>query len=224
MSARIIDLTHPIEPGMTTYPGLPGPTVTDFLSREASRSKYGAGTTFQIGRLEMVANTGTYLDAPFHRFSEGMDIAAVPLERVADVDGIVVEPREPGERAIGPEVFAGRDLGGRAVLVRTGWSRHFGSPRYGEGYPFLTRDAAQALVAEGPALVGIDSLNVDDASDGARPAHTLLLGAGIPILEHLTRLDLLPLEGFRLFAAPAPFRGLGSLPVRAFAVLDTGRE
>jgi len=220
-STRIIDLTHPIEPGMTTYPGLPGPGVTDFLSREASRSRYDAGTTFQIARLEMVANTGTYLDAPFHRFPDAMDVAGVPLERVADVEGIVVEALEEKGRAVGARAFAGLDLRDRAVLVRTGWSRHFGSARYGEGHPFLTRDAAEALLAGGPAVVGIDSLNIDDTSDGARPVHTLLLGAGILILEHLTHLDALPLSGFRLHAAPAPFRGLGSFPVRAYAVLDS---
>lgn len=223
-SKRIVDLSHPIEPGMTTYPGLPGPTVTDFLSREASRSRYDAGTTFQIGRLEMVANTGTYVDAPFHRFSDAVDVAGIPLERLADVEGIVVEALQEQGRAVGPEAFAGRDLRGRAVLVRTGWSRHFGSARYGEGHPFLTRPAAEALLEGGPAVVGIDSLNIDDTSDGARPAHTLLLGAGIPILEHLAHLEALPLSGFRLHAVPAPFRGLGSFPVRAYAVLDSPPE
>lgn len=229
---RMIEVSHEIEAGMTTYPGLPGPVVSDFLSREASRANYAAGTTFQIGRIEMVANTGTYVDAPFHRLENGMDVAALPLERLADVEGVVADaglslsggnadaPRTRGERAIGPEVFAGLDLCNRAVLVRTGWSAYFGTPRYANGHPYLSRDAAQALLAAGPALVGIDSLNIDDTRDGTRPVHTMLLTAGIPIVEHLRNLEKLPPKGFRFHCVPAPFRGVGSFPVRAYAVLD----
>ena len=216
--ARLIEVSHEIEAGMTTYPGLPGPVVSDFLSREASRGTYGEGTTFQIGRIDMVANTGTYVDAPFHRLEQGTDVAGLPIERLADVEGIVVDARA-AMRAIGPEAFAGLALEGRAVLVRTGWSTHWRTPRYAEGYPYLTRPAAQALVAAGPALVGIDSLNIDDNTDGTRPAHTLLLTAGIPIAEHLCNLEKLPSDGFRFHCVPPPFRGLGSFPARAYAIV-----
>jgi arylformamidase len=216
---RSIDVSHPIEGGMVTYEGFPAPVVTEFLTREASRGKYAEGTTFSIGRVEMVANTGTYLDAPFHRFERGQDVAQLPLESVADLDGIVVDATRAG-RAVGSELFEGLDLAGCAVLVRTGWSRHFRTPAYFRDHPYLTRAAAGLLVRRGAALVGIDSLNIDDTRDGERPAHTLLLEAGIPIVEHLTNLEALPPSGFRFHAVPAPFRGMGSFPVRAYAIVD----
>jgi len=215
---RIVDVGHEIEAGMVTYEGLPAPVVGEFLSREASRGKYAEGTTFSIGRVEMVANTGTYVDAPFHRFAEGPDVAGLPLERLADLEGAVVDASDAG-RAVGPERFEGLDLAGRALLVRTGWSRHWRTPQYFRDHPYLTRQAVERLVRGRVALVGIDSLNIDDTRDGTRPAHTLLLEAGIPIVEHLTNLEALPPSGFRFHAVPAPFRGLGSFPVRAYAIL-----
>lgn len=220
--ARLIDLSHPIEHGMVTYPGLPGPVVSDFLGREASRGHYAGGTTFHIARVRMVGNTGTYVDAPFHRYADGPDVAALPLERLADLEGVVVEARGAG-RGIEADRFVSLDLAGKAVLVRTGWDAHWRTPRYGEGHPFLTRGAAEHLADARPALVGIDSLNVDDTADGVRPAHTLLLAAGIPVVEHLRNLSALPESGFRLHCVPAPFRGLGSFPVRAYAVLAGSR-
>ena len=216
--SRLVDVSHEIEPEMVTYPGLPGPVVTDFLSREGSRGKYAEGTTFAIGRVDMVANTGTYVDAPFHRFAQGKDVGSLPLEKLADLEGVVVDATRAG-RAIGPELFDGADLAGRAVLVHTGWSRLWRTPAYFEGHPYLTRAAVEQLVSARPALVGIDSLNIDDSRDGARPAHTLLLDAEIPIVEHLTNLEALPPRGFRFHCAPAPFHGLGSFPVRAYAVV-----
>jgi kynurenine formamidase len=212
------DLSHVIEHGMTTYPGLPGPVICDFLSREASRTRYAAGVEFQIGKIEMVANTGTYVDAPFHRYPGGIDIAGLPLERLAGLEAIVVRAAAPG-RPIGAEAFAGRDVGGKAVLVRTGWDAHWGTPAYLIGHPFLTAAAAELLVARGAALVGIDSLNIDDMDDGARPVHSRLLGAGIPIVEHLCDMGPLPDKGFRFSAVPAKVAGMGSWPVRAFAEL-----
>lgn len=219
---RLVDLSHPIEPGMTTYPGLPGPAISDFLSREDSRSRYVAGTTLHIARIEMVANTGTYVDAPFHRFAEGSDVGSLPLARVADLEGILVEAGSG--RAIGPERFKGLAIAGKAVLIRTGWDIHWRTARYGDGHPFVTHAAAEALVEAGPALVGIDSVNIDDTTDGSRPAHTLLLAAGIAIVEHLCNLAALPPSGFRFSAAPAPFHGVGSFPVRAYAVIEEGDE
>ena len=212
------DLSHVIEHGMTTYPGLPGPLICDFLSREASRARYAPGVEFQIGKIEMVANTGTYLDAPFHRYPGGIDIAELPLASLARLEAIVVRARGAG-RAIGPEAFAGRDVAGRAVLVRTGWDVHWGTSAYLSGHPFLTDAAAESLVKGGAALVGIDSLNIDDIDDGARPVHSRLLGAGIPIVEHLCDMGSLPDEGFRFSAVPAKVAGMGSWPVRAFAEL-----
>lgn len=215
---RLVDVSHGIEAGMVTYRGLPGPVVSDFLSREASRANYSEGTTFAIARVDMVANTGTYMDAPFHRFADGKDVGALPLEKLADLDGVIVDAVRAG-RAIGAELFDGLGLSGKAVLVHTGWSRHWRTPAYFEGNPYLTRAAVDRLVSVCPALVGIDSLNIDDTRDGARPAHTLLLQAEIPIVEHLTNLDALPARGFRFHCVPAPFHGLGSFPVRAYAVI-----
>jgi kynurenine formamidase len=219
--SRLVEVSHGIEPGMVTYKGLPGPVVSEFLTREASRGNYADGTTFAIGRVDMVANTGTYVDAPFHRFAGGRDVASLPLEKLADLEGVVVDATRAG-RAIGAEVLDGQDLAGRAVLVHTGWSRLWGTPAYFEGHPYLTRAAVERLVENGPALVGIDSLNIDDTRDGARPAHTHLLEAEIPIVEHLTNLGDLPRSGFRFHCAPAPFHGLGSFPVRAYAVVAEG--
>lgn len=216
--SRFIDLSHRIEGGMTTYPGLPAPVVSEHLSRADSASRYAPGTTFSIGRVELVANTGTYVDAPFHRFAEGVDVAGLPLERLADLAGVVVDAREKG-RAIGPELFdaAAPRFEGCAVLVWTGWDSRWRRPEYGTGHPYLTREAAEKLVVGKAALVGIDSLNIDDTADLARPAHTRLLEAGIPIVEHLTNLAALRGTAFRFFAVPAPFQALGSFPVRAFA-------
>ena len=213
---RFVDLSHPIEDGMTTYPGLPAPAISQYLTREASASRYAAGTTFSIGRVDMVANTGTYVDAPFHRFAGRTDVAGLALDRLADVPGMIVDARAAG-RAIGPAVFGGLSLEGRAVLVRTGWDSRWRTPEYGSGNPFLTGDAARLLVAARAALVGIDSLNIDDTEDLSRPAHTALLEAGIPIVEHLTNLGAVPGGSFRFFAVPPPFAGMGSFPVRAFA-------
>ena len=217
---RLIDVSHTIEHGMVTYPGLPAPVISDWLSRDASRTRYGPGTTFQIGKIDLLANTGTYIDAPSHRYEHGKDVADFPLEAVADLEGVVVRATQREGRALDVGVFRGRDLKGKAVLVHTGWDVHWRSERYGTGHPFLTREAAEQLVAAGAALVGIDSLNIDDAADGARPAHTLLLGAGIPIVEHLCGLGELPDGGFRFFAVPVKVRGMGSFPVRAFAITD----
>jgi arylformamidase len=217
-SRRLIDLSHEIEHGMVTYPGLPAPAISDWLSRAASATRYAPGTTFQIGKIELLANTGTYIDAPFHRYPDGKDIAEFPLEAVADLEGCVVRATEHDRRQLDESLFRGRDLRGKAVLVHTGWDRYWRTERYSTGHPFLTRAAADLVVAAGAALVGIDSLNIDDAADGTRPAHTLLLGAGIPIVEHLCRLGELPDAGFRFFAVPPRVHGMGSFPVRAFAL------
>jgi kynurenine formamidase len=217
---KLIDLSHEIEHGMVTYRGLPAPVIGDWLSREASTARYAAGTTFQIGKIDLLANTGTYIDAPFHRYPEGRDVAGYELEAVADLPGIVIRARGSG-RPIDSGRFDGRDLKGKAVLVDTGWDRHWRTDTYSAGqHPFVTRDAAEHLVRAGAALVGIDSLNIDDDKDGTRPAHTILLGAGVAIVEHMTRLADLPDSGFRFFAVPPRVKGMGSFPVRAFARLD----
>ncbi len=217
---RFVDLSHTIEDGMITYKGLPAPLICDHLSREASRSHYAEGTEFQIGRITMVANTGTYIDSPFHRYADGNDVADFDLAAIASLDAIVVRVAGTSDRAIARRVFAPYDVRGKAVLVHTGWDRHWRTDRYFEGHPFLTADAADYLRDAGARLVGIDSLNIDDTGDGARPVHTALLGAGVPIVEHLCRLDAVPTSGFRFSAVPPKVRGMGTFPVRAFAVTD----
>lgn len=213
---KLVDLSHAVEAGMVTHPGLPGPVICDFLSREASRAKYTDGTSFQIGKIELVANTGTYVDAPFHRFEDGVDLAALALDRLADLDTLVVDS---ADSVIGPEAFAKLDLEGKALLVRTGWSRHWRTQTYLGGHPHLSRAAAELLARSGVLFVGIDSLNVDDITDGLRPAHTFLLGAGIPIGEHFTNLAALPETGARLHAVPVKVKGMGTFPVRAYALV-----
>jgi kynurenine formamidase len=216
--SRFVDLSQVIRAGMTTYPGLPGPEIGAHMSFDDSHSRYAPGTEFQIGRIAMVANTGTYLDTPAHRYRDGFDLAGLALEAVAAVPGIVVDAPGP---AIGADSIAGLDLRGRAVLFRTGWSRHWGTDTYGDpDHPHLTAEAVAALVAAGPAIVGIDSVNIDDTRTGERPAHTGLLKAGIPIVEHLTALEQLPAEGFAFYAVPVRIEGLATFPVRAFAILE----
>jgi kynurenine formamidase len=207
----VIELSHPIHPGMVTYRGLPGPKIT--------RAPSAPGTTFAIHRIVMVGNTGTYVDSPAHPYEDGVDIGGLPLDRLADVPGIVV--RVPsGVTAIDRSYFAGYSVGGLAVLVQTGWDRHFGTAAYGPGrHPHLTADAVDWLVRKDAALVGIDSVNIDDTSTGDRPAHLGLLDAGIPIVEHLTGLGALPPAGFRFHAAPPRIAGMGSFPVRAYAIV-----
>jgi kynurenine formamidase len=214
---RIVDLSHVIEHGMTSYPGLPPPEIGDHLTREDSKARYAPGTEFHIGRISMVGNTGTYLDTPFHRYADGGDLATTPLERMVELDGVVVDAL--GMPSVDADLLHRLRVGGRAVLIHTGWSRHWGSDAYLSGHPYLTASGAEWLVEQGAALVGIDSLNVDVTETGERPAHSALLAAGIPIVEHLCHLDRLPAEGFRFSAASPAVVGLGSFPVRAFAVV-----
>lgn len=220
-SETLIDLSHVVEHGMITYRGLPAPLICDFLSREASRSHYAEGTEFYIGKIEMVAHTGTYVDAPFHRFAHGKDVSALPLTSLAHVPGVLVHVPE-GMRAVDESLLAGLDVAGKAVLIHTGWSRHWGTSQYFEGHTFVTRGAAQHLADHGAAFIGIDSYNIDDTSDGARPVHTILLGADIPICEHMTRLGDIPDHvSFRVFAVPVKVQAMGAFPVRAFALVES---
>jgi len=217
---KLVDLSHAIEHGMVTYPGLPTPVISVYLGREESRGRYAPGTEFQIGRIEMVANTGTYVDAPSHRLVQGADLAALSLARLAGLQGEVIRAANRAGRGIDASFFGGRELSGKAVLVHTGWDVHFGTGHYADGHPYLTEDAARHLSAAEAVLVGIDSLNIDDTADGRRPVHTTLLGQGIPIVEHLTHLEDLPDRGFLFFAVPPRVKGLDSFPVRAFALLE----
>jgi kynurenine formamidase len=215
-----IDLSHVIEEGMTTYKGLPGPHICDFWERDASAANYEDGSTFQIGRIDMVANTGTYVDSPFHRFANGKDLSELPLGSLADLEGLVVRrPFESG-LAVDADAFEGRDIRGKAVLIATGWDRYWRTDAYLTDHPFLTEAAARLLSEGGAAFVGIDSHNIDDTRARARPVHTLLLSADIPIGEHLTGLGQLPDRGFRFHAVPPKVKGMGTFPVRAFAILS----
>jgi len=215
----LIDLSHVIEEGMTTYKGLPGPHLCDYWTREASAANYDDGSTFQIGRIDMVANTGTYVDSPFHRYADGKDLSELPLASLADLDGLVV--RRPFENglAIDADGFSGLDVSGKAVLIHTGWDRYWRTDAYQSDHPFVTESAARWLIDAGAAFVGIDSHNIDDTRPRTRPVHSLLLGADIPIGEHLTGLGQLPDRSFRFSAVPPKVKGMGTFPVRAFARL-----
>ncbi|GAB3139631.1 hypothetical protein GCM10027290_09140 [Micromonospora sonneratiae] len=221
---RLVELSHVIRDGMTTLPGWPAPRITEWLTWEASRANYAAGTEFHVARIDMIANTGTYVDTPAHRWAGQADLSGVALDRLADLPGVVV--RVPaGVRAVDRLMLAPYEVTGRAVLLHTGWDEHFGTDRYGSPeHPYLTGDGAQWLVEAGAALVGIDSINIDDmspAAAGTRPAHSALLAAGVPIVEHLRGLDALPPDGFRFTAAPPRVDGMGTFPVRAFAIVGT---
>ena len=214
---RLVDLSHVIEHGMTTYKGLPGPIVCDYWTRSGSAAQYDDGSTFQIGRIDMVANTGTYIDTPFHRYEEGADLARIELASMAALDGIVIRKPHGDGLAIDVPDIAGREVRGKAVLLHTGWDEHWRTDAYFHDHPFLTAAAARLLVQGGARLVGIDSHNIDDTRARARPVHTLLLGGGVLICEHLTNLAELPDDGFRFSAAPPKIAGMGTFPVRAFA-------
>ena len=216
----VIDLSHRIRAGLTTYPGLPAPVITPHLTREQSREKYAPGTEFAMDVITMVGNTGTYLDSPFHRYAHGVDLAGLDLATLVGLPAEVFHLTELRGRGIGVDLLAGRDLQGAAVLLHTGWDRHFGSAEYGSGAPYLSADGALYLIDAGAVLVGVDSVNIDDIeSGGERPAHTLLLGAGVHVVEHLTNLGALPETGARFTAAPPAIEGFGTFPVRAFAEL-----
>lgn len=219
MPQKLIDLSHTVENGMITYKGLPVPIICDFLSREASREHYTNGTEFHIGKIEMVANTGTYVDSPFHRFADGIDLSELPLESLADLPGIVVRVADLG-RAVTTKAFHSLDVKGKAVLVHTGWARHWGTYKYFEGHAFLTGAAAAYLVEAGASFVGIDSYNIDDTDDNSRPVHTQLLRANIPICEHMCNLESLTDNRFRFHAVPVKVKAFGTFPVRAYAVVS----
>ena len=219
MSKKLIDLSHAVEHGMITYKGLPAPIICDFLSREDSHKYYTEGTEFNIGKIEMVANTGTYVDSPFHRFADGLDLSELPLESLADLEGVVVRAQNFG-RAITAQIFKGINIKGKAVLIHTDWARHWRTDQYFEDHTFLTKDAAEFLVEAGATFVGIDTYNIDDTTDGTRPVHTTLLGNRITICEHMCGFDSLPDHGFRFHAAPVKVKAFGTFPVRAYAVLD----
>jgi len=213
---QLVDLSHTIEAGMITYRGLPAPLICDFLSREASKKLYAAGTEFQIGRIEMVGNTGTYLDSPFHRYPDGKDLSQLPLTSLAALEAVCVLATSG---SIGRDTFGGLDLRGKAVLIATNWDRNWGTEAYYEGHPYVTEEAAWFLKESGVKLVGIDSYNIDDVQDKRRPAHSILLGSEIPIVEHMTGLGQLPKDGFRFFAVPPKVKAFGTFPVRCFAMV-----
>jgi kynurenine formamidase len=215
--SHYVDLSHHIESGKVYYKGLPAPVICDFLSREASRELYAPGTEFHIGRVELITNTGTYIDCPFHRYADGKDTASMALERFVDQPALVVDATARTGRAIGAELFAGLAVRGKAVLVHTGWSAHWQTDQYFEGHPYLTEQAACWLRDAGAVLVGIDSMNIDNTDGNTRPVHSVLLREEILIAEHLTNLAALPPEGFTFTAVPPKLVGVGTFPVRAFA-------
>ncbi len=218
----LVDLSHTIRAGLVTYPGLPAPSISDHLTREASRDVYAAGTEFAIGAITMVGNTGTYIDSPFHRYADGADLAGLDLNTLVDLPAIVVHRRDVAARAVGADELPDDIDAGCAVLIDTGWDRHFGTAAYSVDAPFLSEAATDHLVRLGVALVGIDSVNIDDASPaaaGRRPIHTALLGNGIHVVEHLTNLAALPARGARFTAVPPRVEGFGTFPVRAFATV-----
>ncbi len=217
---KLLDLSHTIEDGLITYKGLPAPIICDYLSREDSKKHYAEGTTFQIGKIEMCSNTGTYLDSPFHRFEDGKDLSQLDLESLASLEGVKVVVDE-GVTTIDKDVFVDLDVYGKAVLVETGWSRNWNTEKYFEGHPFLTEQAALYLQEHKAKLVGIDSLNIDDISGKERPVHSTLLGAEILIVEHMCNLNSVPASDFKFYAVPVKVKGFGTFPVRAFVEVET---
>ena len=216
MTRRLIDVSHTVEHGMVTYKGFPAPIICDWLSREDSRERYAHGTEFQIGKIEMIANTGTYIDSPFHRYADGKDLSELPLESVADLDCVIVSVDQSQTGAIDEVSLSPERVRGRAVLFHTGWDRHWRTDAYFEHHPHLTERLADWLVKAAVALVGIDSMNIDSTQTGERPVHSVLLGREIPIVEHMCGLRGAPAQGGRFSAVPVKVKGFGTFPVRAF--------
>lgn len=219
MTSVLIDLSHTIEHGMITYKGLPAPIICDYLSREASKEKYVAGTEFQIGKIEMVSNTGTYIDCPFHRYADGKDLSQTSLQAFANLKAVTIRADFRHSIEIGKSFFEQTDVHGKAVLVNTNWSLHWRTDKYFENHPFLTEEAAIYLRERGAKLVGIDSHNIDDTRTNTRPVHTTLLKAEILIVEHMCNLNQVPDAGFFFNAVPPKVKGFGTFPVRAYAEL-----
>lgn len=214
--SNLVDLSHRISNGLTTYPGLPPPLIDAYIDHQNSQSHYTNGTEFHIGQIRLVMNTGTYVDSPFHRYREGTDISGLALDQLANLDSVCIRTKG---HCLDRSALEGADIAGKAVLIHTGWSRHWGTDEYFCAHPFVTADAARYLVEAGVLHVGIDSLNIDDIADGRRPVHSELLAANIPITEHLTNLGALPDCNYRYFAVPVKVAGAGSFPVRAFACI-----
>jgi len=215
---NLIDLSHTIFDGLVTYRGLPAPVICDYLSREESKKFYEEGTQFQIGKIEMVANTGTYIDCPFHRYENGKDLSEVELENFVDLDAITI--RAKGKIEIGIKYFEGKIVSEKAVLVYTNWARHWNTEEYFENHPYITKEAAEYLRDQKVKLVGIDSYNIDNTKHNSRPVHTTLLASEILIVEHMYNLDNLPESGYTFSAVPPKFKGVGTFPVRAFARIN----
>ena len=224
MTQKIVDLSHTLYDGLITYAGLPAPKIDDHMSREESRAHYGEGTQFQIGKIEMVANTGTYVDVPSHRYEDGKDLSMFELAKLVHLAAIRIDVRDSSQRSIDADRIPNSQLKGSAVLIWTDWSRHWATDQYFEDHPYLTKKAARYLVDQGVSLVGIDSLNIDSTQDPARPVHSLLLKHNIPIVEHLTNLDQVPATQFEFNAAPVKVENMGSFPVRAYARWDSAGE
>jgi arylformamidase len=214
---HLIDLSHTIFDGLITYKGLPAPIICDYLSREKAKDFYEEGTTFQIGKIEMVTNTGTYLDCPFHRYADGKDLSEIAVQQLVDLEAITIDADQVTE--VGIDFFKGKEIRNRAVLVKTNWSRHWNTEKYFENHPYITAEAAEYLRSCEVKLVGIDSHNIDDTRKKSRPVHTTLLAAEIFIVEHLTNLDKLPESGYWFNALPPKFKSVGTFPVRAYAKL-----
>ena len=193
---RLVDLSHVIEEGMTTFKGFPGPHLCDYWTRDASAAHYDDGSSFQIGRIDMIANTGTYVDSPFHRYADG---GICPNSRSKARRSR--RPRGPQALAAAsrptPPTSPGLRSRASAVLVHTGWDLYWRTEAYFDNHPFLTAAAANWLVEQGAAFVSIDSHHIDDTRTRSRPVHGTLLGASIPIGEHLTNLSAVPDTSFR---------------------------
>lgn len=216
---KLIDLSHTIFDGLITYKGLPAPVICDYLSREESKKFYEKGTQFQIGKIELVANTGTYIDCPFHRYDSGKDLSEVNLEKFVELNAVTINAKD--ETEIGKKYFEGADVSQKAVLVYTNWAKYWNTEKYFEGHPYITKEAAEYLKEQKVKLVGIDSYNIDDTNGKSRPVHTILLGSEILIVEHMCNLDKLPEKGYGFSAVPPKFKGVGTFPVRAFAKVKT---
>ena len=205
-----IDLNHPLESGMQTYPGLSEVETYD----KAPRFSNGA----LIDGIKMLGIPSTYIDAPYHVDPHGGKVADYKLEQLVNLP-IVVIPLPEGHSFYAKEDIEKYQVRGKTVLLFTGKSRYFGTPEYSKNPPYISTAAAEWLAGQKAALVGIDALLVDNYNQNdTTPVHDVLLKNGVVIAEDMTNLGALAGKDARLTAVP-PRAPLASFPTRIFATV-----
>ncbi len=205
---NVIDLSHPLSPDMPVWPGDPAVTAAPYATLEFHGYAAQAWT--------LPGHAGTHLDAPAHVLTGGADLASLPLSRCLGPARVVDVP-DRGEIGL---LRLPRDLSGLSfLLLRSGHDRHWGRPAYYGDFPRLTVEAAQFLAHSGISGLGLDWSSPDGPGSAELPAHKVLLGSGLVVVENLRGLERLP-ETFLFLALPLALEGGDGAPVRACALVE----